>query len=218
MCGVCCLVCALTCVLVTITTTVIHMNRLQTLRECVYTQKTRTCTCYSFLLQAHVSAEEGNRFVFDSTPDCEVVHGALYTCLRAMFGLSVTGILVCIFSCMLVYQLLSHEKKKMYWEQLELRCRSFYQQQGAPASTHGSVRGPPLPPATYCSCCEECQYPPPIAHIYPWDGHHSTERFWNPGRIGNFYSPNPGEEIPSNEPRERYLSHFIHFLPKFLTF
>lgn len=110
------------------------MNRLQTLRECVYTQKTRTCTCYSVLLEAHANAEEGKsihikyqkyignayilhviliyfiisgmRYVFDSTPDCEVIHGALYTCLRAMFGLSVTGILVCIFSCMLVYQLL----------------------------------------------------------------------------------------------------------------
>lgn len=58
--GLCCLVCALTCVLVTITTTVIHMNRLQTLRECVYTQKTRTCTCYSVLLESHSATEEGN--------------------------------------------------------------------------------------------------------------------------------------------------------------
>lgn len=100
------------------------MNRLQTLRECVYTQKTRTCTCYSVLLEAHAATDEGKyfgyilkpcfyhlpvlgmRFVFDSTPDCEVIHGALYSCLRAMFGLSVSGILVCIFSCMLVYQLL----------------------------------------------------------------------------------------------------------------
>lgn len=48
------------------------------------------------------------RYVFDSTPDCEVIHGALYSCLRAMFGLSVSGILVCIFSCMLVYQLLRY--------------------------------------------------------------------------------------------------------------
>lgn len=84
------------------------MNRLQTLRECVYTQKTRTCTCYSVLLEAHADAGEGMRFVFDSTPDCEVIHGALYSCLRAMFGLSVSGILVCIFSCMLVYQLLRY--------------------------------------------------------------------------------------------------------------
>lgn len=46
------------------------------------------------------------RFVFAGTPNCEVVHGVLYSCLRALFGLSVIGILVCIFSCMLVYQLL----------------------------------------------------------------------------------------------------------------
>ncbi|KAK9695714.1 hypothetical protein QE152_g32384 [Popillia japonica] len=210
VCGLCCLVCALMCVLVTITTTVIHMNRLQTLRECVYTQKTRTCTCYSVLIEAHASTDEGVRFVFDSTPDCEVIHGALYSCLRAMFGLSVSGILVCIFSCMLVYQLLSHERKKMYWEQLELRCRSFYQQQsGAPSTTHESMRGPPIPPATYCSCCEECRYPaiPAGHHVYPWESH-PTNRFWVPGRVGNFYSPNPGEEAsqPNAENRERTAS------------
>ncbi|KAB0804276.1 hypothetical protein PPYR_01246 [Photinus pyralis] len=207
VCGICCLVCALTCVLVTITTTVIHMNRLQTLRECVYTQKTRTCTCYSVLLEAHASTDEGMRFVFDATPDCEVIHGALYSCLRAMFGLSVSGILVCIFSCMLVYQLLSHEKKKMYWEQLELRCRSLYQHGGAPASTHSSVRGTPFPSTTYCSCCEECRYPPLStgSHMFSWDNH-ALERFWTPGRVGNFYSPNPGEEGNSTiegHPRER---------------
>nr|CAH7760227.1 unnamed protein product [Callosobruchus chinensis] len=205
VCGICCLVCALTCVLVTITTTVIHMNRLQTLRECVYTQKTRTCTCYSVLLEAHATTDDAMRFVFDSTPDCEVIHGALYSCLRAMFGLSVSGILVCIFSCMLVYQLLSHEKKKMYWEQLELRCRSFYhqqqqQQQSGSSSQHGSVRGPPIPPAAYCSCCEECRYPPvPVGpQVYPWDTHHAADRFWAPGRIGNFYSPNPEDGPPPN--------------------
>lgn len=36
------------------------MNRLQTLRECVYTQKTRTCTCYSVLTEAHTNADDGN--------------------------------------------------------------------------------------------------------------------------------------------------------------
>ena len=46
------------------------------------------------------------RFVFANTPDCSVVHGVLYTCLRLMFGLSVIGILVSIFSGMLVYQIL----------------------------------------------------------------------------------------------------------------
>ncbi|CAG9860764.1 unnamed protein product [Phyllotreta striolata] len=211
VCGLCCLVCALTCVLVTITTTVIHMNRLQTLRECVYTAKTRTCTCYSVILEAHASADDGMRYVFDSTPDCEVIHGALYSCLRAMFGLSVSGILVCIFSCMLVYQLLSHEKKKMYWEQLEMRCRSFYQQHSGPSSNQGSVRGPPVPPSTYCSCCEECRYPPvPVApQVYPWDNHLNTERFWAPGRIGNFYSPNPEDgttNMPDTHTRVRSTS------------
>ncbi|XP_044745533.1 uncharacterized protein LOC123307337 isoform X2 [Coccinella septempunctata] len=203
--GLCCMICALTCVLVTITTTVIHMNRLQTLRECVYTKKTRTCTCYSVLLEAQSATDEGMRFVFDSTPDCEVIHGELYVCLRMMFGISVTGILVCIFSCMLMYQLLSHEKKKMYWEQLEMRCRSFYQQHtNPPSSAHGSVREPPLASTIYCSCCEECRYPPiPMGpQVYPWDTHNSTDRFWNPGRIGNFYSPNPGD-LPAGDNQAR---------------
>ena len=46
------------------------------------------------------------RYVFAAAPNCEVIHGTIYTCLRAMFGLSVIGILVSIFSCMLVYQIL----------------------------------------------------------------------------------------------------------------
>lgn len=45
--GACGLSSALTCALVTVTTTVLHMSRLQALRECEYTRKTRTCTCYS---------------------------------------------------------------------------------------------------------------------------------------------------------------------------
>lgn len=45
--GACGLASALTCALVTVTTTVLHMSRLQALRECEYTRKTRTCTCYS---------------------------------------------------------------------------------------------------------------------------------------------------------------------------
>lgn len=48
------------------------------------------------------------RYIFADTPDCEVVHGALYACLRALFGLSVIGILVSLFSGMLVYQLLGY--------------------------------------------------------------------------------------------------------------
>lgn len=97
----------------------------------------------------------------------------------------------------------SHEKKKMYWEQLELRCRSFYQQQQVPsASAQGSLRGPPpVPSTTYCSCCEECRYSSASAapQVYPWDSHHAPERFWTPGRVGNFYSPNP-EDVPPVNP------------------
>lgn len=45
--GLCGLSSALTCALVTVTTTVIHMSRLKALRECEYTRKTQTCTCYA---------------------------------------------------------------------------------------------------------------------------------------------------------------------------
>ncbi|PSN50478.1 hypothetical protein C0J52_10706 [Blattella germanica] len=72
-------------------------------------------------------------YVFNSTPDCEVIHGALYSCLRAMFGF--------------------HEKKKMYWEQLEMRCRYLYRQQRNPH---------------HCTCCDECRYPPPH-QLFPWE-------------------------------------------------
>ena len=50
------------------------------------------------------------RYVFAAAPNCEVIHGTIYSCLRAMFGLSVIGILVSIFSCMLVYQILRWEQ------------------------------------------------------------------------------------------------------------
>ncbi|XP_070489808.1 transcription factor mef2A isoform X2 [Chironomus tepperi] len=185
--GACSLASALTCALVTVTTTVIHMSRLQALKECQYTQKTRTCTCSSTLSESDdLDDSSGVRFVFDATTDCSVVHGALYSCLRAVFGLSVAGVFVAVFSCMLVYQLLSHERKKMYWEQLELRCRSLYS-------------GPPLPPpgpaiigtprGGPCRCCEQC-HAHRAAIPYTWD---ADSRFWA-AQSGNFYSPNPGDE------------------------
>lgn len=46
MCGSIGVVCALVCVLVTVTTTVVHMSRLQGLRECIYTEIAR----YNFIL------------------------------------------------------------------------------------------------------------------------------------------------------------------------
>ena len=55
------------------------------------------------------------RYVFALAPSCEVIHGTIYTCLRAMFGLSVIGILVSIFSCMLVYQILRCVTRDAVW-------------------------------------------------------------------------------------------------------
>ncbi|KAF7413414.1 hypothetical protein HZH68_001903 [Vespula germanica] len=159
VCGSVGVVCALVCVLVTVTTTVIHMSRLQGLRECVYTARARSCTCYGT-----PQSKEDPGVLFEGTPHCEAVHGALYACLRALFGVSVAGILACIFSCMLVYQLLSHEKKKMYWEQLELRCRSLYGQ-----------GGPVGPPTASCGCCNDCGGASP----------------WWAQTPGNLYTPNP---------------------------
>jgi hypothetical protein len=44
------LICALLCVVMTVTTTVIHMNRLQTHHECVYSHRIRSCTCISAIV------------------------------------------------------------------------------------------------------------------------------------------------------------------------
>ncbi|XP_061399621.1 uncharacterized protein LOC133335356 [Musca vetustissima] len=189
--GACGLISALTCALVTVTTTVLHMSRLQALRECEYAQKTRTCTCYSDMIESQVDRvdKEGVRLVFDSLSDCGVVHGSLYSCLRAIFGLSVAGVLVAVFSCMLVYQLLSHERKKMYWEQLELRCRSLYTRPQMPPQNIAAAAAP-----HGCRCCEQChahRQVPLQAAAYPWD-ESSEPRFWSTQPPGNFYSPNPG--------------------------
>ncbi|XP_054713419.1 uncharacterized protein LOC129222882 [Uloborus diversus] len=161
MAGGCCLICALLCVVITVTTTVVHMNRLQTLHECVYTPQSKTCMCVSAI--GDHNAQEAHRFVFNNTPNCEVVHGSLYSCLRALFSFSVLGILLCISCSMLIYQLLSHEKKRVYWEQLELRRRFLYQRH----SHH-----------TVCGCYEE---------LYPWQLWEMLDyRFMNaPGSLPN---------------------------------
>lgn len=146
--GGCCLTCVLLCVVITVTTTVVHMNRLQTLHKCDYSSKEKACMCLSAI--AELPAPDGeHQFVFNNTPNCEVVHGSLYGCLRALFGLSVVGILVCIFSSMLVYQLLSHERKKVYLEQLELRRRLLYRRH---------------PNHTFCACYNDMCAPWPL-----WD-------------------------------------------------
>ena len=89
------------------------------------------------------------RFVFAATSNCEVIHGTIYSCLRAMFGLSVIGILVSIFSCMLVYQILSHEKKKQYLAELNSRCLGLYQRPDLPLSHHSGWSCPPACPGPW---------------------------------------------------------------------
>lgn len=193
ICGLLCLICAVLCVVITVTTTVIHMNRLQTLRECVYQSVTKTCTCFAGILDP-LSRDPGMHYVFGGTQNCDVIHGILYSCLRALFGISVIGILVCIFSCMLVYQISSHEKKKEYWAQLEHRCRFLHSHSQHPHQMRGTGAGSRFPPhatlvpnsisgnmihtpGSMCECCSP----------------HEDENLWTTqsSRGANLYSPNP---------------------------
>ncbi|KAK6620212.1 hypothetical protein RUM44_006613 [Polyplax serrata] len=79
---------------------------------------------------------------------------------------------------------LHHEKKKMYWAQLEMRCRYLYRQQRNPH---------------YYSCCDECRYPP-HPQLFPWELMRNS-RFWSTGRIGNLYTPNPEDRGLQNRLR-----------------
>uniref|UniRef100_A0A182SXU0 Uncharacterized protein n=1 Tax=Anopheles maculatus TaxID=74869 RepID=A0A182SXU0_9DIPT len=92
----------------------------------------------------------------------------------------------------------------MYWEQLELRCRSLYSGQQGPSSVlppgpgmlgsgaSGGLGGSGR--AGNCRCCEQCHaHRNVLPSAYPWEG---DNRFWTPGQAGNFYSPNPGGEEP----------------------
>jgi len=181
ICGCFCLLSSLLCVVVTVTTTVIHMNRLQTLRECVYQASTKTCTCFAGIMDPRsIDHDATLRYVFAAAPNCEVIHGTIYSCLRAMFGLSVIGILVSIFSCMLVYQILSHEKKKKYLAELNSRCRTLYQRPGLNQSHHSHsqyTRG------RYADNTQLCHY--------PWE---LNNRLCN-GMSGNLYTPTPEHSI-----------------------
>lgn len=150
--GAFCLICALICVVTTVTTTVIHLNRLQNLQGCEYTASSSTCICMtgsaitgsndpSVQVTGHSS-----HYAFQNIPNCDVVHGSLNTCLRALFGVSVFGILISIFTSMLVYQLMSHEKKRKYLEQLESRRR--FHQHAFSRRGHDPL-GPPFPLLSY---------------------------------------------------------------------
>merc|ERR1719209_1820487 len=148
------------------------MNRLQTLRECVYQSSSRTCTCFAGIMDHRsIDYDATLRFVFAATANCEVIHGTIYSCLRAMFGLSVVGILVSIFSCMLVYQILSHEKKKKYLAELNSRCRGLYQRPELSSLSQHS--------AAWSICPSQHHLCPPA-----WD-------LQRPCGPGNLYSPTP---------------------------
>jgi len=152
-------------------------TRLQTLRECVYQASTKTCTCFAGIMDPRsIDHDATLRYVFAAAPNCEVIHGTIYSCLRAMFGLSVIGILVSIFSCMLVYQILSHEKKKAYLAELNSRCRTLYQRPGL-SQSHYSRAG------RYAENSQLCHY--------PWE---LNNRLCT-GMGGNLYTPTPENSI-----------------------
>lgn len=82
----------------------------------------------------------------------------------------------------------------MYWEQLELRCRTLYSQPPPPptVSTVGPLLSTPRT-APACRCCEQCHAHRTMTQTYPWD---PNSPFWIPGQpTTNFYSPNPGDEL-----------------------
>lgn len=114
---------ALVCAALTFTTATIHMTKLQALQECQYSQKTRTCMCistHSEGLGKDVVDITGFKLVFDANADCSIVHGALYSCLRAVFGLSVFGVFLEVFICMLVHQLLRWVERELNREIFQL--------------------------------------------------------------------------------------------------
>ena len=83
LCGCLCLVSAVLCVVVTVTTTVIHMNRLQTLRECVYQAATKTCTCFAGIIDPITQDSECMKCARVDPPSC--IHATVYCCLAEYY-------------------------------------------------------------------------------------------------------------------------------------
>ncbi|KAK3861719.1 hypothetical protein Pcinc_032337, partial [Petrolisthes cinctipes] len=82
-----------------------------------------------------------------------------------------------------------HEKKKMYWEQLEHRRRLLYRRAPTAAAA-----------ANACSCCDDYGFVPP-SELYPWAPWDTLDdRYWTGGQ---FYTP--GAEDSSNASRSVLL-------------
>lgn len=113
MSGACGLISALTCALVTVTTTVLHMSRLQALRECEYAQKTRTCTCYSDLIESQVDRVDKGLWILSKTIVFffnTLLFQRVYDWFLTLYRIVVWFMVLCILVLepYLVYQLLGY--------------------------------------------------------------------------------------------------------------
>lgn len=114
----------------------------------------------------------------DLTTDCGIIHGSIYSCLRAIFGLSIAGVLIAIFICLLIWQLLLHQRKKKQWEQLDQHCRSMYANHQSSQSRFCYQRPPTgrqdlYTVPDYCRCCEAHRQTLQTV-LYPWNSSNHT--------------------------------------------
>ena len=119
----------------------------------------------------------------------------------------------------------SHERKKKYWEQLELRCRHLYRRPPPfgghhhPHLTSAAAASIMLTPGSQCGYCTEDpryynMHPPELCPGGLWGGPAAASTttevttadscYWNPPRNGNFYSPNP--EMMLQQPQQPQTS------------
>lgn len=122
--------------------------------------------CFLFL-------PDGVKLIMDLTTDCGIIHGSIYSCLRAIFGLSIAGVLIAIFICLLIWQLLLHQRKKKQWEQLDQHCRNMYANHQSSQSRFCYQRPPSgrqdlYTVPDYCRCCEAHRQTLQTV-LYPWN-------------------------------------------------
>lgn len=84
----------------------------------------------------------------------------------------------------------------MYWEQLELRCRSLYTRQPISPTNIDA-----LGVINCCQCCEQCRAHRQAilsSNTFSWNNA-GESRFWSTRPPGNLYSPNPGGDHEINQ-------------------